>query len=118
MVEPWVYVLLVFASFRVVRFVVFDSLMGSHLESGTKWSRRLDLWAFKEDGSDNGWWRGKVGTLLSCVWCVGAYASLLVVGLWAWEWPVWWTAKVWLSWLAVWAGQCMVSVASHKWIET
>lgn len=89
MVEPWVFVVLVLAVARVTRFVVFDSLMGSHLTSGTKWSQRLDLWAFKEDGTDNGWWRGKVGTLLVCPWCSSFWITLVCVcgfrHVWPWE---------------------------------
>lgn len=115
--EPWAFVLVVLASWRLTRFVVYDSLIGGHLESGTKWSRRLDSWAFTAEGKDKNWVIAKLATLLSCTWCAGAWCSLLMVCLAVWHWP--WELGYAL-WLIVWAvagGQAMLSAFSRKFIE-
>ena len=96
MLDPWQFVVVVLAAFRVVRFVVFDKLVGAHLESRSKFSRRLDTWAYDQNGQDRSFVRGKVGDLLTCPWCIGFWISLAV-------------------WAAFWWGPEWVQYATYAW---
>lgn len=117
LLSPWVFVLCVLAAARATRFVVYDSLMGSHLESGTAWSKRLDGWAFTPQGQDRNWLLAKVATLLSCPWCAGVYCSVAAVCLAAWVWPWDLGPQRWLVALAVCMGQALLNVAAHKYLD-
>lgn len=72
------YALLVLAAYRITRFLVKDSLIGFGPDSGSAVSVRLDKWAYNDDGTDKSFWRGKAGDLLTCVWCLGFWVSLIV----------------------------------------
>lgn len=72
------YALVVLAAYRITRFLVKDSLIGFGPDSGSKTSVRLDRWAYNEDGGDRSFLRGKVGDLLTCVWCLGFWVSAIV----------------------------------------
>lgn len=69
------WVILSFASYRITRFFVFDSLIGAHPESGSKQSARVDSFAYNHDGSNRNFVRGKIGDLLTCPWCLGFWIS-------------------------------------------
>lgn len=83
MLEPWAFAVAALAAYRLTRFLVFDSLVGSHLDSGSAWSRRLDVLAYTSDGKDRSFLRGKLGDLLTCPYCVGFWVSL---ACWAGAW--------------------------------
>jgi hypothetical protein len=72
------YAVIVLASYRITRFFVKDSLIGFGPDSGSKVSVRLDQWAYDNDGADRTFVRGKVGDLLTCVWCLGFWVSAVV----------------------------------------
>jgi hypothetical protein len=72
------YVVVVLAAYRLTRFFVKDSLIGFSPESGSSMSMRLDRFAYAEDGTDRTWLRGKIGDLLTCVWCLGFWISAAV----------------------------------------
>lgn len=75
---PFQYALVVLAAYRITRFLVKDSLIGFGPDSGSSVSVRLDRWAYTEDGADRSFLRGKVGDLLTCVWCLGFWVSAIV----------------------------------------
>lgn len=84
------YVVLILAAYRITRFLVRDSLIGFGPDSGSAMSVRVDRFAYDGDGNDRSFWRGKVGDLLTCVWCLGFWVSAIVyvayavaVGEWA-----------------------------------
>lgn len=80
------FIVVALAVFRLTRFFVFDSLVGAHPDSKSKFSRSLDRWAFTQDakGDDRSWLRGKVGTLLTCPWCFGFWITVAVAAAWFW----------------------------------
>jgi len=80
--EPWQFVVIALAAFRLTRFFTLDSLIGANLDSGSKFSIALDAWAFDPEGTERGWLRGKIGDLLVCTYCIGFWISL---GCW-WLW--------------------------------
>lgn len=111
---PFEFLLLSAAAYRVTRFFVFDSLMGANVESGTKWSVRLDKVAFDEFGQDRGLLRGKLGTLLTCYWCLGTWLSLALCCTYLAVWP-WQLGRFgWLAVAAVAAGQSMGHVIERR----
>lgn len=113
--EPWPFLLLGLAVFKASWLVLFSSLLGSHLDSGTSWSKWLDKVAFNSDGTDKGAVRSKVVTGYTCVECVSAWGSVIAVCLWGWCWP-WELGRVgWLSVGAVWAVAAAVGVGYHWW---
>lgn len=82
-----IFVLLAFVSARVTQFLVFDSLMGMNPESGSKLSIVIDRFAYwgeieppedKLSGDDRTFWRGKVGDLLTCPFCLGFWISAAI----------------------------------------
>lgn len=90
------YALVVLASYRLTRFFVKDSLIGFGPDSGSQVSVRIDRFAYTEDGSDRTWLRGKVGDLLTCVWCLGFWisaatytATAVALGEWSGQPLVW-----------------------------
>lgn len=114
--DPWVFAVLAVAAARLVHFVLWDSLAGLSLDSGTKIAQRLDVWAFDQDGNDRGAVRGKIGTGLVCPYCVGGWLSLAVVSFYTWA-PPWEIGRAGaLTWVAVWAVQCVLSAADHKYL--
>lgn len=93
--DPVALLVVALAAFRLTRFFVYDSLVGSNLESGSRWGETLDRWAYTRDGKDRGWLRGKVADLLTCPWCLGFWLSLGCVAVWA-EFPGWrWVLVPW-----------------------
>ncbi len=85
--EPLAYVVLIFATYRITRFFVRDSLIGFSLESESRMSQRVDEFAYTPDGGNRSWWRGKVGDLLTCVWCLGFHVAWVTLCLWLQVWP-------------------------------
>lgn len=72
------YALVVLAAYRITRFFVKDSLIGFGPDSGSAVSVKLDKWAYNDDGTDRSFLRGKAGDLLTCIWCLGFWVSLIV----------------------------------------
>lgn len=96
MLDPWVFLVVSLAAFRITRFVVFDSLIGGNLDSQSKFSRWLDVFAYDSEGNNRTLIRGKIGDLLTCPYCVGAWVSLGVVAVWFYgSDPVRWGVTVW-----------------------
>lgn len=114
--DPFAFVLVTLFAYRVTRFVVFDSLAGANLESRSKFSRRLDTWAFTQDGHDKSWVRGKIGGLLVCPFCIGFWISFASLGVYVWaagfEVTSWVMFGVWV-W-AVAGAQSLVSIAERR----
>lgn len=116
---PFWFVVAVLASWRLAKFFVFDSLMGTHLESGTKWSQRLDRWAFVEGSGEN---RHRVGSKVvqgaTCIWCVTPYTTGLVLMLLTWSLPWHWDHLMWGFGVAVAGGAAIVGATSYKWLQS
>lgn len=111
----WVFVLLVLAVFKASWLVLFSSLCGSHLDSGTGWSKWLDKVAYNPDGTDRGLVRSKIVTGYTCVECVTGHGAWIAVCLWSWRAP-WELGTVgWLTVGAVWAAAATVGVGYHWW---
>lgn len=114
LVEPLVFLILCLCSARIVRLIVFDSLFGAHPDSGSSFSRVLDGWAWRTDGSDRSWLRGKAGTLLTCVYCCGLWLSVGVTCGWTRLWPWELGVEGWITATAVAGGQSLLNVADRK----
>lgn len=78
------------ASYRITRFLVTDTLMGMGPDSGSWLSTKVDAFAYNPDGSNRSWWRGKIGDLLTCYYCLGFWVSCAGLAVWTRTWP--WTA--------------------------
>lgn len=76
LLTPFMFILVTLACFRVTRFLVHDSLMGSSLDSGSGWSQTLDRWAYTSRGEPKGFVRDKLAELLTCPYCLGFWISL------------------------------------------
>lgn len=98
MMEAVLLLVLGVAAYRITRFLIEDSLigmgMGQELQGGkfvnvpnSPMAARLDGFAYNPDGSDRNWFRGRVGDLLSCSWCLGAWVSFSAYALWTWTLP-------------------------------
>ncbi len=85
MLEPWAFIVVGLAAFRLTRFFVYDSLVGSNLESGSAWSRRLDTLVYTAEGKDRSFLRGKIGDLLVCPWCLGFWLTVATWAVWRTE---------------------------------
>lgn len=91
--------LLGWASYRITRFFVEDTLlgMGSHsqVENGSlvevpnsPLGEAVFRFAYNgEDGSNKGFIRGRIGDLLGCTFCLGAWVSFSAWALWTWTLP-------------------------------
>lgn len=115
MLGPWDFVVVALAAYRMTRFVVFDSLIGFNLDSGSPASRWLDVWAWNADGSDKpgfgGWLRNKVATLLLCPYCIGFWITL---ACWAtWTWAPSWCQYVLVAWAAA-GAQALLSTLDRR----
>lgn len=80
--EPYGFVLLCLAAYRVTRFLVKDSLLGFGPDSGSRTSVRVDAFAYDDEGQDRSWLRGKIGDLLTCTYCLGFWVSLAALCGW------------------------------------
>jgi hypothetical protein len=98
--EPLTFVILVFAAYRITRFFILDTLIGADLDSGSRWSQRLDRFAYTDQGEDRSWWRGRVGDLLSCYYCLGFWVAFSTYCLW---YRLWWWDINWTQGIEVWA---------------
>lgn len=101
MVELILTVLLLGAcSYRITRFLVLDSLMGmgthDKLDPETKTivqepnsplAAVIYALCYNNDGSDKGFLRGKLGDLVGCVFCTGAWVSFGAYAMWTWSFP-------------------------------
>ena len=74
-IAPWEAFILTLASFRLTRFVVYDSIM--------KWFR--DLVAFGAPRT----FTGTIHTLVNCSWCTGLWSALVVATVY-FAWPELW----------------------------
>lgn len=79
MITPFEFLIVSLVVFRVTRFFVHDSLIGSSLDSGSSFSRSLDTWAYDSKGKDKSWLRGKIHDLITCPYCLGFWFSLVAV---------------------------------------
>lgn len=95
-------IVLGFAAFRITRFVVWSSLIGTACDGQPLGNgyRRPDTsvgvavyeFAYKPNGEYQGWFRGKLGDLLQCAWCLGFWISGSAYLLWfqpAWQDLTW-----------------------------
>jgi len=100
-------VVLALAAYRITRFLVRDSLIGFGPDSGSAMSVRVDRFAYfgaaddGPDGTDRSWLRGKIGDLVTCMWCLGFWVSAAVYLVWTGTAPVlepadW--ARAWEAW--------------------
>ena len=81
-----------FASFRITRFIVWSSLIGTGCDGqpiGTGYRRpdtpigiAVSEFAYKPNGEYQGWFRGKIGDLLTCTWCTGFWVSTVAYFMW------------------------------------
>lgn len=85
------------ASYRITRFLVTDTLMGMGPDSGSWLSTKVDAFAYNPDGSNRSWWRGKIGDLVTCLYCLGWWVSCAVLALWTWSFP--WTSNDPQQWI-------------------
>ena len=74
-VDVFTFLVLSLVAYRVTRFVVYDTLVGTSLDSGSGFSQRVNLFAFTVTGQDRSWWRGKVGELITCPFCLGQWVG-------------------------------------------
>lgn len=102
-VAPFIAVAMVLCAYRLTQFFVYDSLIGFSPEAGSKMSDRIDRFAYWPNlnsplraetdgppGSDRSFFRGKLGDLLTCPWCLGFHLSWItylafVIPLGAWS---------------------------------
>jgi len=111
MLEPWQFIIVALCAYRLTRFFVFDSMLGANLESHSKFSQWLDVFAYNADGTDKSWVRGKFADLLVCPYCLGFWLSL---GGWAaWTWGPSWVPYVVTAW-AVAGAQSMLNITERK----
>ena len=104
MLTPFMFVLVCLAVFRVTRFFIHDSMLGSSLDSGSRFSMWLDRFCYYEDkprrGMDRSWLRGKINDLLTCPFCLGFWISLATVCIVLHIVP--WSLGI-QGWVTVWA---------------
>ena len=67
MIEPWLFVVLTLAAYRVARLVAQDALWDGTRDKIIRWG---------ETGSP---WEQKVAILVGCPYCVGVWAALILV---------------------------------------
>lgn len=84
------YAILIFAAYRVTRFLVEDSLIGFGPSSESRMSVRVDRFAYfneddpevtnqeRSDGEGRTWVREKIGDLVTCTYCLGFWVSAAV----------------------------------------
>lgn len=110
MIDPLTFVILGLAAYRITRFFVMDSLIGmgstEELDPDTqkfvqlphsKWGGVVMRFCYDEEYEDRGFFRGKLGDLLGCIFCMGFWISCAVYALWTWSLP--WTSadpQVWV----------------------
>lgn len=75
-------IVLILVAFRVTRFFTYDTLVGANPSSGSRFSVWLDGFAYKADGRDRSWMRGKIGDLLVCHWCLGFHVVWILLTVW------------------------------------
>lgn len=81
--DPWHFIIVALCAFRVVRFLVFDSLIGANPQSGSSFGRWLDGWAWQpQNGAPKSWLKDKIANLLVCPWCLGFWITLAVYAAW------------------------------------
>lgn len=98
-------VLLGLVSYRITRFFVSDSLIGmgdpdnenDQKDPTSPMAVVLDNWAYNDDGSDRSFIRGKIGDLLTCIFCLGFWVSVIVYALFTWSLP--WTVEDPQNWV-------------------
>ena len=81
-----------FASFRITRFIVWSSLIGTACDGqphgngfrnpDTAIGVAVSEFAYKPNGEYQGWFRGKLGDLLQCSWCLGFWVSAAAYMAW------------------------------------
>jgi hypothetical protein len=91
-------------SYRITRFLVLDSLIGmgttETYDASTKQTVQVPnsplgavvySLCYKEDGTDKGFFRGKLGDLLGCWYCLGFWVSAGCLAAWTQTLP--WSAE-------------------------
>lgn len=91
------------AAYRITRFFVWDSLIGMNPDTKTKMALRVDLWAYDAEGRDRTWFRGKVGDLLGCPWCLGFWISMACYLAWIVPFGLWHDLPLLAHGLLAWA---------------
>jgi hypothetical protein len=86
-------VVLAFASYRVTRFLVIDSLIENI-------RARFQTFLFNKDGKLKLIWH-KLLDLISCTWCTGFWVSLVLYSVFVWTSPHEFTRVDWISAFAV-----------------
>lgn len=105
MIELAVLLVLALASYRITRFVVFDTLI-----EGTR--ERLFLWLINhQKGKTTHFLYGKILDLLSCTFCAGFWVTLLLTSLYFGHLP-WEFSK--LEWIST-AGVTGLQALLHTW---
>lgn len=112
--DPYVFILLSFAAYRIVRFLVDDSLIGLNPRSESEAGLWLDRWARTPDGDDRKWWRGRFADLGACTYCCGAWLSLAIVCLWLSVWPWQLGREGWLTAIALAGTQALLNAADRR----
>jgi hypothetical protein len=113
---PWVFVIMVLASARLVHLLLWDSLIGTHPDANTELADRIQRFGWNPDRSPRSWWRAKLATLVTCPWCSGFWISLATVCVASSMWP-WSLGHVgWITVGAVWAAQCVASALDYRFL--
>lgn len=90
-----------FASYRITRFFVLDSLIGMGSEEtldpdtqaivnvpNSPWGGVVMRFCYTDNGKvDRGVIRGKLGDLAGCYFCLGFWISCAVLAAWTWSLP-------------------------------
>lgn len=83
--EPWPFVLLALACFRVTRLIGWDSISEPLRRRLTGYTDQGAPTISDAQRSKHGKARVYVSTLLRCPWCIGTYVCLAAYGLWLWH---------------------------------
>ena len=76
--SPWVMILLVGGAFRIWRLLAVDTI----LERPRRWLVRLPRDWNEEEDEVPPTYNEKLAEMIECPWCLGAWISLVVWGLW------------------------------------
>ena len=99
MIDPFSFIILCLAAYRVTRFLVKDSLIGMGDDSGSWLSVKVDKFAYDAQGLDRSSIRGRIGDLLTCSFCLGFWVSSGLLAAWTWSWP-WGQGQQFQIWVA------------------
>lgn len=109
------FILLGLASYRLTRFILHDSLIGTHMDSGTQLSVTLDSFGYNSDGTDRSFLRGKLTDLITCHYCISFWISCGLLAAWTWSWP--WTVSSPQSWIITGFAISGVVALIYEWLD-